>query len=93
MGPIIGVSGLLTGLAKKRKIPAVTILAESFGHPNYLGIKGARKLLDLLNKKLNLKINTKDLSTEIEEIEDELKEKLTKTKTIKERSDKTSYIG
>lgn len=90
VGPIIGVSGLLTGLAKKRKIPAVTILAESYGHPNYLGIKGAKALLNLLNKKLNLKLNLKDLTNEIEEIEDEIKEKLTKTKTI---NTDTSYIG
>jgi len=92
VGPIIGVSGLLTGLAKRRNIPAVTILAESFGHPNYLGIKGARRLLDLLNKTLKLKINTDELKGEIEDIENEIKDKLTKTKTISQHSD-TSYIG
>ena len=92
VGPIIGVSGLLTGLAKRRKIPAVTLLAESFGHPNYLGIKGAKELLNLLNKKLNLKIDINSLNSEIEEIEEEIKDKLTKTKVISKKHE-TSYIG
>lgn len=93
MGPIIGVSGLLTGLAKSRKIPAVTMLAESFGHPNYLGIKGAKEILTILNKKLNLRININELNAEIEEIEDEIKEKLVKAKSINTPHRDTSYIG
>lgn len=41
VGPIIGVSGLLVGLAKKRNIDAISFLAETYGHPMYLGIQGA----------------------------------------------------
>ena len=39
VGPIVGVSGLLTGLAGKRNIPAVSLLAETYAHPNYIDIK------------------------------------------------------
>lgn len=75
VGPIIGVSGLLLGLAKKRNIPAVTFLAETYGHPMYLGIKGARELVKVLNIKLDLGINLKDLDKEIKEMENEANKK------------------
>src|SRR3989344_892278 len=54
VGPIIGVTGLLIGLAGRRKIPAITLLAQTLGHPNYLGIKGTREILKILNAKLDL---------------------------------------
>ena len=71
VGPIVGVSGLLVGLSQKRKIPGIAILAETFGHPMYLGIRGAKEILYLLNKKLNLKLNMKKLDKEIKSLEEE----------------------
>ena len=71
IGPIIGVSGLLPGLAGKRNIPSAALLAETFGHPNYLGIKGAKELLKILNKELRLKVNVDMLNDEINDIEKE----------------------
>ena len=50
VGPIIGVSGVLPGLAGKRSIPSVALLAETFGHPQYLGITGAKEILKVLQK-------------------------------------------
>ena len=47
VGPIVGVSGVLLGLAARRKMPAVTYLAETFGHPMYLGVKGSMEILKL----------------------------------------------
>jgi hypothetical protein len=103
VGPIIGVSGLLVGLAAKRKMPAVCILAETLGHPAYLGIKGAREVVSLLNKRLELKIQLKDLDREIEDIETEILQRtqeLSKTskkgslKKLQDRMHKdTNYIG
>jgi uncharacterized protein len=104
VGPIMGVSGLLTGLAGKRQIPAVALLAETFGHPNYLGLKGARNILRVVTDKLDMKVNLKELDQEIEELERELsdgKPKLQKFKKItkllrkKSNSDKegVDYIG
>ena len=72
VGPIVGVSGLLLGLAEQRKIEAISFLAETYGHPMYLGIKGARQILDVLNKILGLKINTKKLDKEIKDVETEI---------------------
>ena len=75
VGPIVGVSGLLLGLAAKRNIDAVSLLAETYGHPMYLGIKGAKEILKVLNKKLNLKIDVNKLDREIKDIETEIMKK------------------
>jgi len=83
----VGVSGLLLGLAKKRKIPAASLLAETLGHPLYLGITGAREVLKLLNTKLSLKINLKELDKEIKSLETEL---LQKTKELSQISKETA---
>ncbi len=71
VGPIIGVTGVLLGLSKRRGIPAVSLLAETFAHPMYLGIKGAREVVAVLNDKLSLGINIKELDAEIKEMESE----------------------
>ena len=69
VGPIVGVTGLLLGMAKKKNISGVALLAETYAHPLYLGIKGAREIVDILNKKLSLSINMEDLDREIAELE------------------------
>ena len=71
VGPIIGVTGVLLGLSKRRGLPAVSLLAETFAHPMYLGIKGAREVVSVLNDKLALGINIKELDAEIREMESE----------------------
>ncbi|HLD96940.1 MAG TPA: PAC2 family protein [Candidatus Nanoarchaeia archaeon] len=71
VGPIIGVTGVLLGLSKRRGIPAVSLLAETFSHPMYLGIRGAREVVSVLNDKLSLGINIKELDAEIKEMEAE----------------------
>mgnify|MGYP001574132236 CR=1 FL=1 len=106
VGPIVGVSGLLTGLAGTKKIPAVTLLAETFGHPNYLGIKGARNILKILKKQLKLNLELSDLDEEVNEIEKEIARrtnnmqnmgKLSRKKENQplnaELEDDTDYIG
>ena len=75
VGPIVGVSGLLLGLASKRNMDAVSFLAETYGHPMYLGIKGAKEILRVLNKKLELKIDVNKLDREIKDIENEIMKK------------------
>lgn len=100
VGPIVGVTGLLLGLAKKRNLPAMALLAETIGHPMYLGIKPGKETLKILNKKLQLKLNLKDLDKEIKELEEEL---MKKTKELSDVSQNTaikkmqskhhSYIG
>jgi hypothetical protein len=93
VGPIIGASGLLLGLSKK---PAITLLAETLSHPLYLGIKGAREVLKVLNSKLKLEIKLKDLDKEIKNLESEI---MQKTKELSQISKETAlkictgYIG
>ncbi len=96
VGPIIGVTGLLVGMSKEKNISAIALLAETFGHPSYLGIKGARAILTILDKKLKLGLELKQLDVEIREIERDIE---TKTKQFsllqKKKINKTdvSYIG
>lgn len=103
VGPIIGVSGLLVGLAARQGIPAVCLLAETLGHPAYLGIQGAREVVKFLNKKIGLNIKISRVDREIENIESEI---LTRTQELSKLSKKaaldkmkrgmhkeTSYIG
>lgn len=103
VGPIVGVTGLLLGLSEKRKMPAIAMLAETYGHPMYLGIKGAREILKVLNKKANLGISLKDLDKEISSLEKEMLKKTEEMSNVSKRSafkklkakikDETSYIG
>ena len=95
VGPIVGVSGLLLGLGHERKIPAISFLAETFGHPNYLGIKGSKEILTTLNKKLNLKLDLSELTEEIKEFEkDSNPTKLKKYQPkIKIEDKHLNYIG
>ena len=69
VGPIVGFSGLLVGLANNAKIPAVNIMAETFGHPNYMGVRGAKEILHVLEKKLSLGLNLKRLNKEADELQ------------------------
>ncbi|NQU78396.1 PAC2 family protein [Candidatus Woesearchaeota archaeon] len=87
VGPIIGVSGLMVGIAGRRDIPAVCLLSETLGHPAYLGIKGAREIVKTLNKKIGLNIKISDLDKEIEEIEGEV---LNRTQEMGKLSKKSS---
>ena len=98
VGPIVGVSGLLLGLSKERNIPAVSLLAETFSHPSYLGLKGAKKIIETLSNMFKLNVDTSDLDGEIEEISSEekniskeLKKFIPKLPVNSESG--TSYIG
>ena len=100
VGPIIGVTGLLVGLAGQRKIPAMALLAQTYAHPTYLGIKGAKEILSIINKKLNLKLDLEALNDEIKDIEKEVSfkalelDRMQKTlrKGMGQKTD-ISYIG
>jgi len=89
VGPIVGLAGLLTGFSKDYGIKSACILAETFGHPMYLGVKGARQVIMFFKKELGLNINLKELDKEIIEIEKEIK----KIKSIEPKAKPISYIG
>ena len=97
VGPIIGISGLLVGLSAKKNIKSTALLAETFGHPMYLGLKGAKSTIKVLNKVYGFDVSLKVLNKEIklvEQEESEVSEKsssasLQKIKKLKE----INYIG
>ena len=102
VGPIVGISGVLLGMGIKRGIKGVALLAETFGHPMYLGIKGAKELLKVIEKRFVFGLNLKKMNQEIVEVEKEL---MSKTKEwaneimhhseagAKPRQKEASYIG
>ena len=102
VGPIIGVSGVLLGLGKKRNLSGVALLAETFGHPMYLGVKGAQEILKVLDDKFKWGLELKRMKREVIEMEKEI---LKKTKEwtselahdhqagAKARRKEASYIG
>jgi uncharacterized protein len=101
VGPIVGVSGVLLGLGKKRKVKGVALLAETYGHPMYLGIKGAKELLKVLEHKHNFGLNLKKMNKEITEVEKELlkktkewaQEMITSRAGAQGKDKEMSYIG
>ncbi|MFP4119298.1 MAG: PAC2 family protein [Candidatus Woesearchaeota archaeon] len=72
VGPIIGISGLLLGLAKNRRMKSAALLGETYGHPMYIGLKEARKIILLFNEKYDFDIDLGELDEEIEELEREM---------------------
>jgi len=96
VGPIIGISGLLAGLGGKFGINVVCLLAETFGHPMYIGAKGARVVLKALDIKLGLKLDFKSLDKEIKEMESDLMKRVSDLEDLakqKSHGESTSYIG
>ena len=87
VGPIVGVSGLLVGLAKRRNMDAISFLSETYGHPMYLGIKGSIEILKVLDKELKLGISMKRLNKEIKEAESDI---LQRTEQMSEVSKQTA---
>lgn len=87
VGPIVGVSGLLVGLAKRRNIDAISFLAETYGHPMHLGIKGAMEILKVLDKQLGLNVSMRRLNKEVKEIESDI---LGRTEQINELTRQTA---
>ena len=100
VGPIIGVSGVLLGLARRKNINAVSLLAETYGHPMYLGVKGTKEILKILNKKFSLKLDLDAIDKEINTLDSEFSQKAITadmqrkalTKFKKKQSD-VRYIG
>jgi proteasome assembly chaperone (PAC2) family protein len=93
VGPIIGVSGVLCGVAGREGIPAAALLVEVFGHPMYLGVRGAKELLRVINADLKLSLNMKEIEKEIQTLEDELTEKTKDMAPIPGKGDEMNYIG
>lgn len=95
VGPILGVSGLLVGLSKNRDIPGITLLSETLGHPLYLGIKGAKQTVIVLDRKYGLGLKISKLDKEIKNLDKEMRktDELSKASKSDKASDGVRYIG
>ncbi len=94
VGPVIGVSGLLLGLGDRRGIKAAAILAETFGHPMFVGVKGAKELLKVLNKRYDFGISLNRINKEIKRysLDADSDKKHTAINQLKQYKE-ISYIG
>ncbi|MFW5865687.1 MAG: PAC2 family protein, partial [Nanoarchaeota archaeon] len=72
VGPIVGISGLLLGLADSFNMKSIALLGETYGHPMYIGLKEARKILHMFNEKYEFDVDLSELDEEIDELEREL---------------------
>jgi len=89
---------VLLGMAQRNNVEAISILAETFGHPLYIGVKGSKKILEVLNKKLDLKVDMKSIEEEIKEIDTEFSKKKARLHDIAKQKSmgqvgETNYIG
>jgi len=72
LGPIVGVAGVILGLAKEQNIQATTFLTE-INDKEYFNIASVRAALNLVNQLTELDINTSKLNLRINTLESELK--------------------
>ena len=86
VGPVVGVTGILLGLAGKRGKKGIALLSETFGHPMFLGVNGAREILKVLNKEYNIGIDLKKLDKEIKELEIEMVKKSSEFGEVSKKS-------
>jgi len=72
VGPIIGISGLLLGIAKKRDVKAYCLLSETLGHPIYVGLKGSKAIIQILSRQYGFDIDFGRLDKEIKDMDSRL---------------------
>lgn len=99
VGPIMGISGLLLGLSKEKKIRAACLLAETYAHPMHLGLREAKELMITLEKKYKIGLDMSKVENDIAKLEKQLKpmakqqEMLDDEKMMGKGHQDTSYIG
>jgi len=91
---ILGVAGLLLGIAGLSGIKGFSLLAETLNEPSHVGVKESREVLKILDKYLGIQLDFKDLDNEIKSFEQEIVEDAKfSEKLSKELVSKHGYIG
>ncbi len=99
VGPIMGISGLLLGLGKEKNTRAVCLLAETYAHPMHLGLREAKELMIILEKKYKLGLDMGKVEKDITKLEKDLRPVLKQQGMLEEEKvmgaghQDTSYIG
>jgi len=97
VGSIIGAVGMLTGYAKYYDLESLCLLVESFSSPFVPDHKGAKALLEVLEKILEVKIDYSRINKKIKE-QESLEQKLSKPITMPAKEEeseekKLTYLG
>lgn len=91
---ILGVTGLLLGVAKLEGIKGFSLLAETLNQPGHVGVKESREVLKVLTKHLGFELDFDDLDDEIKSFEEELRDEASMAdKFSNELVSKQGYIG
>lgn len=98
VGTIVGASGLLIGLGRLRGIDGLCLMGETFGLPLLTDPKAADKVLQVLTKILNIKVDLTELEKTIKEMEERIEKTDKLHKKMLEQMAKSSkeeikYIG
>ena len=92
---ISGAAGLIIRFASEEKIEGGCILAETSGKLIYGDFDSAKKVLEYLNKRYDLKIDLKNIKKDAKKITDAFKQVVKELKSVnkpKEENQKLSYI-
>ncbi|MEM5820601.1 MAG: PAC2 family protein [Candidatus Aenigmatarchaeota archaeon] len=96
VGSIIGAVGMLTGYAKYYGLEGLCLLSESFSTPFVPDHKGAKALLEVLEKILEIEIDYSRINKKIKE-QESIEEKLSKVPISQPKEEveekKLSYLG
>lgn len=93
---IIGMAGILLGLAGVRGFSGFSLLAETSQASNYIGVRAARSILKVLVNYFKLDISLRDIDHEIREAEKEVFDQIrlaNETGTKSKKKGKSTYIG
>ena len=71
LGPIVGVAGVLLGMAKDKNIDATAFLTETTDK-NYFDSRSVSKALELLNKLTGISVDTKKFDARVKNIDAEI---------------------
>jgi uncharacterized protein len=93
VGPIVGVTGLLLGIAKQGKVPAMSLLSETVAHPLYVGIKGSREIVKIISAQYDLGIDIKKIDKEIKSLEKQFTAKNKKMLQLQQQQAKAEGIS
>ncbi len=98
IGSVFGISGLLLGLAKRKKIKGCCLLGETIGYPILTDPKAAEEVLKVLMKLTEVNVDLKDINKSVEQLEKFLKDLEEKTKQLTHQFQKptkgySEYIG
>jgi len=98
VGTIIGASGLLIGLARLKNMDGLCLMGETPGFPLITDPKAADKVLQVLIKILNIKVDLTKLENAVKDMEEKIKKteeiyrKMMKQVERKDR-EQVQYIG